>query len=79
MNKKETEHSTTFTCCEQDFQPGEPIRQHLKEAHGLADLKGTKKLVLAMDGDEYVNVFELEIGGVKLTKTSRGPKEGLFK
>lgn len=73
MSKITSEHTTIFNCCEKDFLPGEPIRTHLKEAHGLTELKGTRKLVMALDGDEYCNIFELQIGGVTLRKISKGP------
>ena len=74
MSETATKHTTTFTCCDQEFQPGDPIRNHLKEKHGITDFKGTRSLVLALDGDEYCNVYEYKIGGVAFTKTCKGPK-----
>jgi hypothetical protein len=73
MSKSKIPHTVTFTCCDKNFQQAE-IKSHLKEAHNLTELKGSKKMVLALDGDEYCNIYEYTISGVTFTKTCKGPK-----
>lgn len=73
------EHVTTWFCntCHPTEAPemtGAQCKEHLREVHKLKDLKGNRRLVMALDGDFYQNTFEVEIGGVKLTQISSGPK-----
>jgi hypothetical protein len=54
--------------------------KRLKEVHGIdpATTKGTRRMVMHMDGDTWFSyVWEWEIGGKKFTQATRQLRRGL--
>lgn len=62
------------TCNLPDAMTANEIRAHLRTAHGLNEFKGTRRGVSFLDGEDgfYQQTYDLNIGGVKLTKIAIG-------
>jgi hypothetical protein len=76
--KQPVDAVNSFYCptCDQTLDGPTEFKTHLTQAHGITEFKGTRKTVLHLDcADCYIYEFELEIGGLKFSRSTRNPRK----
>jgi hypothetical protein len=70
------------TCAEHPEMTPEEAIEHVKIVHGISEMKGTRSMIVHLDGkDFYCSKYAWDIGGVNLTQecqNRRSPESAAY-